>query len=330
MSESSLAGSVLKGFVLYKKADTIFHRASPMTKIVYLVVISYLALAMGDIFVLSGIAIFVIICVIVAKVPRSSVKIFTVAVIYMILVFAILWSVVGPYTGTTGGEVLLWIYYQVPYISIPTIIDSNLVLVPLIINFKLYEYNLLNAIRLSLSLFIMALATVLLLTTTTQKEIVYGIKKLGLPYVGAFVLGLTLRAIGMFALDYITIKESLMSRGVNFEKGNVISRIRKLLDIFIPLMIVSLRRINTISDAIESRAFAIGKKRTFYFDIKISKWDFVASGILIAVTVVMSYYRFVYGMFDIGYIDWRYVLSYVKYYIDVFLSQIYTLTGKIF
>ena len=74
MSEAhSMVGGVLKGFILYKKADTMFHRAAPMTKIVYLVVISILALAIGDIFILTGIAVFVTISVIIAKVPNPPI-----------------------------------------------------------------------------------------------------------------------------------------------------------------------------------------------------------------------------------------------------------------
>ncbi|MGQ4832700.1 MAG: energy-coupling factor transporter transmembrane component T family protein [Candidatus Asgardarchaeia archaeon] len=299
MSDShSIVGNVLKGFVLYKKADTIFHRAAPMTKIIYLVVISILALFIGDVFLLILLAAFVGISVIIAKVPKSAIKIFTFAVIYMVIVFGIFWSVLGPYAGTTGGAVLFELNFIIPYVN------YNFV-------FKLYEWNFLQAIRLALELFIMALGTVLLVTTTTQKEIVYGLKKMGLPYVGAFVLGLTLRSIGMFGQDYVTIKETLMSRGVNYETGNIISRLKKQLDIFVPLMIVSLRRINTISDAIESRAFKIGGKRTFFFDVKFTVWDFLASGIMLFVMVVALYYRFVYGWFDVGFIDWRIVFRYI-------------------
>ena len=304
--EHSLIGSVLKGFVLYKKANTVFHRAAPVTKIMYLVVVSILALTIGDIFVLGTIAVIVLVSVIIAKVPRSSIKIFFIATTYMILIFAILWSVVGPYTGTAAGEVLWHLYYKIP------ISNYNL-----IIDFSLYENNLLQAIRLALSLFIMALGTVLLLTTTSQKEIVYGLKSMGLPYAGAFVLGLTFRAIGMFGQDYVTIKEALMARGVNFEKGSILSRLKNQVYIFIPLMIVSLRRITTISDAIESRAFGIGKKRTYFFAIKASIWDYLVSFGMVLAMIILLYYRYVLGMFDVGYYDWRDVLALVMHYLTL-------------
>lgn len=66
------------------------------------------------------------------------------------------------------------------------------------------------------------------------------------------------------------------------KKANLIDRLRAASTILIPLILSSMERIETISNAMELRGFGKNKNRTWYSGRKFSYMDLIAMGVCIA------------------------------------------------
>jgi len=97
--------------------------------------------------------------------------------------------------------------------------------------------------------------------------------KLKLPYRSVLVTSLSTRFIPTLINDVERISDVQRSRGLELDKGRILQRIRSRMAIIIPLLSNSLDRTVQVAEAMESRAFGSGGKRTFYKELKLSKLD---------------------------------------------------------
>ena len=67
-----------------------------------------------------------------------------------------------------------------------------------------------------------------------------------------------------------------MSRGADFESGNILSRAKAMVPILVPLFIGSFRRADELATAMECRCYHGGEGRTRLKELKIKKRDVVA------------------------------------------------------
>jgi energy-coupling factor transport system permease protein len=140
-----------------------------------------------------------------------------------------------------------------------------------------------------------ALVTFLLLMTTTQKELVLGFIKLGLPYELGLTLTIALRYIPTLYGIAKTIMDAQRSRGLELDKGNLFVRMRKMTSVLIPLIVASLKTAHELSIALESRAFGASKKRTFLRDLEMKPMDYAVLAFFIVGFVLSLYARYVLG-----------------------------------
>ena len=68
-------------------------------------------------------------------------------------------------------------------------------------------------------------------------------------------------------------------------------------NILLPLILTSLNRIDTISNAMELRGFGKDKKRTWYMKRPFEKRDFVAIGVVVVLLVVSMTVTIRWGRF---------------------------------
>ncbi len=155
--------------------------------------------------------------------------------------------------------------------------------------------GLLLGVSFSLRLLGFGLITFQLLMTTRQRELVLGFVKLGVPYEIGLTLTIALRYIPTLYGMANTIMDAQRSRGLELDRGNILSRIRKTVPILIPLIVASLKTAHELSIALESRAFGAGKKRTFYRDIEMRKKDYVVLSTVVLAFALLLYLRFVHG-----------------------------------
>jgi len=123
------------------------------------------------------------------------------------------------------------------------------------------------------------------LIVTKDRDIIYSMRKIGIPRGAAFLFALALRSVSMFYGDYVTVMEAMKSKGVSFDEGSIISRLRKFGRVLFPLVLLAVKRIEDFSRSIEARGFSIKCKRKLYVSYPISKLDLFLMGIFTCMLV---------------------------------------------
>jgi energy-coupling factor transport system permease protein len=136
----------------------------------------------------------------------------------------------------------------------------------------------------------------ILLATTRNEELTNGLIRLGIPYPLAFAFSTALRLVPTFAGAGATIIQAQVSRGLDIESGSVFSRARKFLPQAVPLFFYALRQANLLAMALESKGFDPTAKRTFYYEPKMGRADWIYLGILFLALGAGLYLRLGLGL----------------------------------
>ena len=105
----------------------------------------------------------------------------------------------------------------------------------------------------------------LFICTTNPSEFAASLNRIGVSYRVSYAVALALRYIPDVQREYHDISLAQQARGVEMsKKANLIHRLKAASTILIPLVLSSMERIETISNAMELRGFGKGKKRTWY------------------------------------------------------------------
>ncbi len=111
--------------------------------------------------------------------------------------------------------------------------------------------------------------------------------KLRLPYRSVLVMSLSTRFLPVLMADARTISDAQRSRGLAFDKGNLLQRIRNGGALILPLMSNSLDRAVQVAEAMESRGYGAGVRRTFYRDRRLVGPEAVAVVLLLGVACLI-------------------------------------------
>jgi energy-coupling factor transporter transmembrane protein EcfT len=115
----------------------------------------------------------------------------------------------------------------------------------------------------------MILMTFLLVLTTRDIEVVGALRKIpGMPYVICMFSSLMLRSLNIAMIDFSTVRQAQVARGVNVQKKNIVAKIRDMAYLTVPLIANMMRRSTEISDALSARGYEMGSKPTVYREIK--------------------------------------------------------------
>ena len=91
-----------------------------------------------------------------------------------------------------------------------------------------------------------------------------------------------------------------MARSLELEKISIVERVKLIGAMVVPLLVISFKRVSTITAAVESRGFAIsGVKRTFFREPRLYIKDLLIIFTLITITIIIGISRFLFGLFEI-------------------------------
>ncbi|MEM2897512.1 MAG: energy-coupling factor transporter transmembrane component T [Candidatus Bathyarchaeia archaeon] len=267
--------SFTRTYILYVPKDSIIHRLDPLTKLTVLFTLTLQAVIVRE--PISNTLIFIasIIVYLISKLPLETVTNF---LKYWLFVFLLAFITYGWSYRNEGSPLL------------------NLGL------FHLTDVGILLSISIILRLSSILILGLMFYSSTTQRDVITGLRKLRLPNAAIFAFALAIRNLSILYDDYRRIRDAQMARATEFEKGNFLVRLRKTLMLLIPLVVIPLSRVGTISSSIEARGFKVkgGKKRTFYYTTKMTSLDYAISFILLVETAAVIILTF-YGYFNI---DW--------------------------
>ena len=136
----------------------------------------------------------------------------------------------------------------------------------------------------------------LFVTTTTNEELVAGMRALGIPYVFCFTVGTALRLFPTFLDSAGTVRQAQAARGHEAGVGGPIKQLKSYLPLLIPVLMSSLRNVSTQSMAFEARGFNPSRERTFFNRQSYTRIDWVVTIGAVAVAAAATVLSFLgYG-----------------------------------
>jgi len=145
--------------------------------------------------------------------------------------------------------------------------------------------SLAQGLTVALRIQAMTLAIFAVLFTTDIDTLIQGLVRLKLPYSWGLMLSLALRYVPKFANSYASIRQAQQARGLEYESKRGLKRVREMMPVLVPMIIVSFRSSEETAIALEARGFgAPGVQRTFLRAIRLRTldWGLVAAGLFVA------------------------------------------------
>jgi energy-coupling factor transport system permease protein len=130
--------------------------------------------------------------------------------------------------------------------------------------------------------------TAVLLVTTKQRDLILGLRTWKVPYIICFIAASVLRQLAVVSVDFFTAIEAQSSRGLDFRQGSLFKRLARFVRVGIPLLFVSFKRMEEMSNAMQSRAFTATGKKTFYSVLPLKASDLIVILLLAALMVLVA------------------------------------------
>ena len=267
-------------FGQYYNANSFVHKTDPRIKILLLIAYIVAVFLAGNFLSLAAVLVFLIIAVMFSSVPIGSVLRSIKAIFFLILFTAVL-NVLFHVRSETD-TVYFWV---------------------------ITKAGLLSAAFLASRLILLVTGSSLLTLTTTPVSLTDGLESLLKPlalikfpvHELALIMSIALRMIPTLANETDRIICAQKARGADFESGNIISRLKALVPVLIPLIISALRRADELGDALDARCYWGSKDRTKYKKLKLSFRDPVAvifvGGLITGVVFLNIYYAQIIAFF---------------------------------
>ncbi len=150
--------------------------------------------------------------------------------------------------------------------------------------------GVLSALKMVLRIILLIVYTGVVLTYTTSpidltdglESLLSPLSKLKIPvHIFAMMMSLALRFIPTLIEETEKIMAAQKSRGADFTSGNLLSRVRALIPILIPLLLSSFRRADELALAMECRCYHGGEGRTKMKVLKMKSRDWIFLAVLI-------------------------------------------------
>lgn len=127
---------------------------------------------------------------------------------------------------------------------------------------------------------------ILFIACTDPSEFAASLNGIGVSYRIGYSISLALRYIPDVQRDYRNISKAQQARGIDLSgKDKFLTRVKNSVAILLPLVLSSLNRIETISNAMELRGFGKKNKRTWYVKRKLTKEDYITISLAIIVFI---------------------------------------------
>ena len=152
--------------------------------------------------------------------------------------------------------------------------------------------------NISLKYFVALPVAILFISATNPSEFAASLNSIGISYKVGYSVAIALRYIPDIQRDYHSISQAQQARGVELGRSEpFFKRLKNSVNILLPLILTSLNRIDTISNAMELRGFGKSDKRTWYTRRPFARRDFIALGIGVALLAVSLTVTIKFGRF---------------------------------
>ena len=251
----------------YTEIDSPIHKLTGATKLICLLIWSLISMLTYDTHILVFMVLSSFVIFKISKIKFKQISF----VFYFILVFLLINNIAififSPYEGVKiyGTRTDLF-HIAGPY----TVTLQQL----------FYQFNV------TLKYFSIIPIALIFMVATNPSEFAASLNKIGVNYKIAYSVSIALRYIPDIQHEYRDISFAQQARGIDMsKKAKVTERIKNSTAILMPLIFSSLERIETISSAMELRAFGNKKKRTWYSQRDFKTNDYLAIGIMVTLFI---------------------------------------------
>lgn len=243
-------------FGQYYPGNSVIHRLDPRMKLILTVGFIVLAFMAKVAVSILGVALFMAALILLSRIPFKM----YLKTLKPIIPIIIITSVLNAIYVTSGTELVS--FWKITITS----------------------GGVLTAVYMSARICLLILCSSMLTYTTTPTQLTDAIERLFSPlkYIKldvhslAMMMTIALRFIPTLIEETEKIMSAQKARGANMESGGLLSRIKALIPILIPLLISSFRRAAELADAMECRCYHGGKGRTRMKQLRLGGLDFVS------------------------------------------------------
>lgn len=252
----------------YVERDSVIHRMTGTTKLFFFLFWSIAAMITYDTRVLVGMFLFG--CVM-FKISKLKWKEISFALIFMFTLMVI--NIIGIYVFAPEQGVEIY--------------GTRHVLAELFWRYSITLEQLFYMFNFLMKYMAVIPVALLFIMTTNPSEFAASMNRIGISYRIGYAVAIALRYIPDVQRDYREISQAQQARGISLGKEEkTLDRIKNSAAILFPLVLSSIQRIETISNAMELRGFGKHKKRTWIMARPMEKRDYVGMIIGIAILAV--------------------------------------------
>lgn len=256
----------------YYKADSVLHKLDARVKLLVTLLFVITLFFPKSLLSLGIATVFLAFTIKLSKVPFSM-MIRGVKPLFVIICFSAIINMIS-----VGGEVLI----KLGPVSIT-------------------KQGLWMAFYLVIRLVYLVIGSSVMTFTTTPNQLTDGLekgfrflKKVHIPvHEIAMMMSIALRFIPILTEELDKIMKAQMSRGVDFESGNILERGKKLIPVLVPLFIAAIRRASDLAMAMDARCYNGGEGKTRLHPLVYKKQDYAAYGIMLLYVAIMIFCSFI-------------------------------------
>jgi energy-coupling factor transport system permease protein len=147
-------------------------------------------------------------------------------------------------------------------------------------------------------LVLIMVASIYLISTTPMEQLLAGLQAIRVPNAIGLMMSTAIRFIPTMNSEVATIKDAQRARGAGSakqQKGRG-QAVQGILPLFVPMIVTSMRRADTMAMSMVSRGYGFTKQRTMLARLHVGAWDYVAAVLVIALVATFFLGRALLGL----------------------------------
>ena len=252
----------------YIKRNSLVHELTGRTKLIFFIAWSVAAMVTYDTRVLICMLLFSIVIFKVSKIKIRDISF----VLGLAAVFLLMNN--------------LFVYLFAPEYGVE-LYESRTLIFTIVGPYTITLQQLFYHLNMTMKVICVVPVALLFIACTDPSEFAASLASIGVSYRVGYSVSLALRYIPDVQREYHNISQAQQARGIDLSgKDKLLTRMKNSVAILLPLVLSSLNRIETISNAMELRGFGKNKKRTWYSLRKMKKNDWIVVTLVLAILVI--------------------------------------------
>ncbi len=256
----------------YYPGDSFFHKLNPISKLIFVILLTILIFFIRSLILLSIISFSIISFALISGISLKDL-IHKIRFIMIVMLFSVILNIFFN-SIPKGQEQVLFYLFGLDFLPIR----------------RLAVYFATKAFLIVITLFT---SSIIYTNTTTMKDFAYSLMKLKIPYKFCFNFMVGIRYIPLIEREAKVIAMAQKARGFGREKVNSIRKAYNFIfERLISTLISILRKGHITSISMENRCFGIYKNRTNLIEVKFKNKDFI----FIALSLILFIFIMMYTL----------------------------------